>query len=228
MIYWVYLLTGILCEVAGTTGMRAFVYSNPALSQTSATVGIVISYFLVSRAVEKIPMSIAYAIWSGLGTGGVSLLSWFFFREAHAPAQNTRTLSCHCGHALHQPGQKRTGEGKVTIPDISLRQELIIAILWLFGAVATDMVAISALVLSHGFRRWKWALLSIAAIFLSFFCMRRVVLEIPLGVAYALWCVFGIFGTLAIGAFIFHQHISRQKQAGIVLLAIGVICMSLS
>ena len=67
----------------------------------------------------------------------------------------------------------------MTIPDISLRQELIIAILWLFGAVATDMVAISALVLSHGFRRWKWALLSIAAIFLSFFCMRRVVLEIP-------------------------------------------------
>lgn len=85
MIYWVYLLTGILCEVAGTTGMRAFVYSNPALSQTSATVGIVISYFLVSRAVEKIPMSIAYAIWSGLGTGGVSLLSWFFFREAMPP-----------------------------------------------------------------------------------------------------------------------------------------------
>ena len=116
----------------------------------------------------------------------------------------------------------------MTIPDISLRQELIIAILWLFGAVATDMVAISALVLSHGFRRWKWALLSISAIFLSFFCMRRVVLEIPLGVAYALWCVFGILGTLAIGAFIFHQHISRQKQAGIVLLAIGVICMSLS
>ena len=78
-------ILGILCEVAGTTGMRAFVYSNPALSQTSATVGIVISYFLVSRAVEKIPMSIAYAIWSGLGTGGVSLLSWFFFREAMPP-----------------------------------------------------------------------------------------------------------------------------------------------
>ena len=224
MIYWVYLLTGILCEVAGTTGMRAFVYSNPALSQTSATVGIVISYFLVSRAVEKIPMShMVRARNRGRLSSQLVLL-----QGGHAPAQNTRTLSCHCGHALHQPGQKRTGEGKVTIPDISLRQELIIAILWLFGAVATDMVAISALVLSHGFRRWKWALLSIAAIFLSFFCMRRVVLEIPLGVAYALWCVFGIFGTLAIGAFIFHQHISRQKQAGIVLLAIGVICMSLS
>ena len=27
----------------------------------------------------------AYAIWSGLGTGGVSLLSWFFFREAMPP-----------------------------------------------------------------------------------------------------------------------------------------------
>ena len=52
--------------------------------------------------------------------------------------------------------------------------------------------------------------------------------DIPLGVAYALWCVFGIFGTLVIGFLAFHQKISRRKRIGIVLLTIGIVCMSLA
>lgn len=83
--HWIYLFAGILSEVAGTTGMRALVFSHPMLSQASATIGIVISYFCVSRAVEKIPMGIAYAIWSGVGTGAISLLSVFFFSEIMPP-----------------------------------------------------------------------------------------------------------------------------------------------
>ena len=83
--YWIFLFAGILCEVLGTTGMRALVFSHPMSSQASATIGIVISYFCVSRAVEKIPMGLAYAIWSGLGTGGVSFLSFLLFGEAMPP-----------------------------------------------------------------------------------------------------------------------------------------------
>ena len=65
--YWIFLFAGILCEILGIMGMRALVFSHPMSSQASATIGIVISYFCVSRAVEKIPMGLAYAIWSGLG-----------------------------------------------------------------------------------------------------------------------------------------------------------------
>ena len=83
--YWIFLFAGILCEVLGTTGMRALVFSHPMSSQASATIGIVISYFCVSRAVEKIPMGLAYAIWSGLGTGGVYFLSFLLFGEAMPP-----------------------------------------------------------------------------------------------------------------------------------------------
>ena len=78
---WFYLFAGIFCEVAGTTGMRALLYASPELSQASATAGIVASYFLVSRAVERIPMGLAYAIWSGVGTAGVCLLSYLLFQE---------------------------------------------------------------------------------------------------------------------------------------------------
>ncbi len=82
---WLFLFLGIVSEVTGTTGMRALVFSHPMLSQTVATLGIVASYFCVSRSVEKIPMGVAYAIWSGVGTGSVSLLSVLFFAEAMPP-----------------------------------------------------------------------------------------------------------------------------------------------
>lgn len=111
---------------------------------------------------------------------------------------------------------------------LGISDAMAIACAWLFWAVATDMVAIYALVRSRGFRAPAWALLSLVMIFLSFMGIRRVVLVIPLGVTYALWCVFGIFGTIAIGRIAFHQTISRRKGVGIVLLTLGIVCMSMA
>lgn len=82
---WIFLFLGTFFEVAGTTGMRALLFSHPMLSQTSATLGIIIAYFCVSRSVETIPMAVAYAIWSGAGIGGTSLLSALLFAEAMPP-----------------------------------------------------------------------------------------------------------------------------------------------
>lgn len=82
---WLLLFIGIAFEVAGTTGMRALAASDPAWSLASATVGIVISYFFASRAMETIPVGLAYAVWSGVGLAGISLLSWLLFAEAMPP-----------------------------------------------------------------------------------------------------------------------------------------------
>lgn len=105
---------------------------------------------------------------------------------------------------------------------------MLYALLWLFGAVATDMVAIYALVRSNGFRKIWFALLSIGAISLSFFCLRFSVLVIPLAVAYALWCVFGIFGTLLLSRIFFRQTLSKAQFKAVLILTLGVLCMSLS
>lgn len=82
---WLLLFIGIAFEVAGTTGMRALAASEPAWSLASATVGIVISYFFALRAMESIPVGLAYAVWSGVGLAGISLLSWLLFAKAMPP-----------------------------------------------------------------------------------------------------------------------------------------------
>lgn len=82
---WLMLMIGIVFEVAGTTLMRHFAESSPPLSLTCATTGIIFSYFLVSRSMEVLPMGITYSVWSGVGLGCISLLSWFFFNEAMPP-----------------------------------------------------------------------------------------------------------------------------------------------
>lgn len=112
--------------------------------------------------------------------------------------------------------------------DDMLFSPLAAAILWLLGAVLTDMAAIYALVRSRGFRQPGFAAMSIAAIGLSFFCLRHSVLVIPLAVAYALWCVFGIFGTLLMGRLVFGQKLTRAQLKGVLLLTIGVILMSIA
>ncbi len=82
MIYWLFLLAGIITEITGTTLMRALVFGNPIYAQLAATVGISLSYYFVAKAVVKIPVAISYAVWSGVGLGGIALSSFLFFDEA--------------------------------------------------------------------------------------------------------------------------------------------------
>lgn len=85
MIYWIYLSIGIFTEIIGTTAMRALIHDNPILAQGVATVGISFSYYFVSKAVIKIPLSISYAVWSGVGLSGIALLSMLLFDEPMPP-----------------------------------------------------------------------------------------------------------------------------------------------
>lgn len=79
---WILLFIAIAVEISSTTGMKALAADHPAWSLAVATIGITISYFFASRAMEKMPVGLAYAVWSGVGIAGVSVLSWFFFAEA--------------------------------------------------------------------------------------------------------------------------------------------------
>lgn len=80
--YWLFLFLAIALELIGTSLMKI---SN-GLTRLIPSVGMFIAYFLCfsifSLALKKIDVSIAYAVWSGVGITVISILGVAFFKES--------------------------------------------------------------------------------------------------------------------------------------------------
>jgi len=79
---WIYLLIAVGCEIVWASSLKATEgYSQLLPSIFNASVLTVNIYFL-SRAVQTLPVAIAYPIWTGLGGAGVALVAVLFFHES--------------------------------------------------------------------------------------------------------------------------------------------------
>ena len=78
---WVYLFLAIFFELVGTTSMKL---SN-GMSKIVPTIGMFVSYFLclsiLSLALKKIDISVAYAIWAAVGIVIISIIGIVLFKE---------------------------------------------------------------------------------------------------------------------------------------------------
>jgi small multidrug resistance pump len=80
-ISWILLFIAIILEVSGTLSMK--------LSEGFTKLGPVIAMFifyglglsLMALALKKIDISVAYAIWSGLGTALIAIIGMMWFQE---------------------------------------------------------------------------------------------------------------------------------------------------
>ena len=80
------LLLAILSEVVGTVALKAsegFARLGPSVL---VVVGYGLSLVLLALALRQIPLGIAYAIWSGLGTAGAVVAGVLLWRESLGPA----------------------------------------------------------------------------------------------------------------------------------------------
>ena len=77
----VFLATAILSEVFGTTSLKlAGGFDRPWFCVTTLLC-YVLSFFSFSFALKGIPISLTYALWSGLGTTLIALIGFFLFKE---------------------------------------------------------------------------------------------------------------------------------------------------
>ncbi len=81
MASWIYLVVAILFEVAGTTSMKF----SEGFSRLTPTILIFVFYALslsiLTLALKHINISVAYAIWSGMGTALIAIIGFVLFRE---------------------------------------------------------------------------------------------------------------------------------------------------
>lgn len=79
--HWVLLLLAILAEVAGTLSMKLSEGFSKIIPSISLIIFYVLSLSLLNFSLKGIEVSIAYAIWSGVGTALVVVIGVFFFSE---------------------------------------------------------------------------------------------------------------------------------------------------
>ncbi|MDQ3913013.1 MAG: multidrug efflux SMR transporter [Actinomycetota bacterium] len=79
---WVLLIVAILLEVAGTTNMKL----SEGFSKLGPSVLVLFFYALsiiaLTFAVNRLDVSVAYAVWSGMGTALVAIIGLWFFQES--------------------------------------------------------------------------------------------------------------------------------------------------
>ncbi|WP_047864788.1 DMT family transporter [Rubrobacter aplysinae] len=78
---WLYLVAAILAEVAGTTSMKL----SEGFTRLGPSVAIFLLYgvafVLLTLALKSFDVSVAYAVWAGLGVALISLVGVLYFQE---------------------------------------------------------------------------------------------------------------------------------------------------
>ena len=76
------LVVAIAIEVVATALLpKADGFTDPAWSAI-VVAGYVVSIWLLTLVVRDMPVSIAYAVWSGLGTAAITVVGWLLLGES--------------------------------------------------------------------------------------------------------------------------------------------------
>ena len=76
-----FLLIAIFCEVAGTMLLPVSQNFTKVVPTFCLTVFYLISFYLMTFVMDKLPIAIVYATWSGLGVFTIAILSYIFFSQ---------------------------------------------------------------------------------------------------------------------------------------------------
>lgn len=78
---YLYLAIAIVCEVIGTSALKAtegFTRVGPSIV---VVVGYGLAFYFLSLTLKTVPVGVAYAIWSGAGVALITLIGWLVFEQ---------------------------------------------------------------------------------------------------------------------------------------------------
>jgi small multidrug resistance pump len=82
---YVYLAIAICSEVVGTLALRFARGFTAPLPSLVVVTGYVLAFSMLSLVLRTIPVGVAYAIWSGVGTAVVAIAGAVLFHERLSP-----------------------------------------------------------------------------------------------------------------------------------------------
>ncbi|GAB4009303.1 DMT family transporter [Nocardioides ultimimeridianus] len=85
MFAWMLLLTAIGVEVSASAALSRTEGFRDPFWTVLVVGGYVLSIWMLTVVVKQLPISIAYAVWAGLGTAGIALVGVLFLGERLDP-----------------------------------------------------------------------------------------------------------------------------------------------
>ena len=82
MQHWILLATAIVLEVAGTTSMKLSDGLSRLIPSVLVFVFYAASFVAFSIALKRLEVSVAYAIWAGIGTAAIAVIGILYFSES--------------------------------------------------------------------------------------------------------------------------------------------------
>lgn len=87
---WIYVVFAALFEIVGVTGLKKLSQKRNILNLMILLSGFAASFTLLYRSFQHLDISVAYAVWTGLGTASAVFINMLFFGE---PKSRQRVLS---------------------------------------------------------------------------------------------------------------------------------------
>ena len=81
---YLFLIGAIFCEVAGTMLLPASQNFTKLIPKISLAIFYLTAFYLLTFVVNKLPIAIVYATWSGLGIFTIAILGYIFFKQSLA------------------------------------------------------------------------------------------------------------------------------------------------
>ena len=81
---YIFLIAAIFCEVAGTMLLPISQNFTKFIPTVALSVFYLTAFYLLTFVVNKLPIAIVYATWSGLGIFTIAILGYIFFKQTLA------------------------------------------------------------------------------------------------------------------------------------------------
>lgn len=95
--HWVFLFAAGIFEVVWAVSLKFTEGFTKLLPSVITVAGTICSFVLLAMAMKKLPLSVSYAIWTGIGTVGTVLVGIFYFHETFSIAHIICVAMIICG-----------------------------------------------------------------------------------------------------------------------------------
>ncbi|WP_199636081.1 multidrug/spermidine efflux SMR transporter subunit MdtJ [Serratia sp. PAMC26656] len=107
MIYWIFLGLAIVAEIIGTLSMKYASISGGMTGHIVMYVMITASYVMLSLAIKRVALGVAYALWEGIGILFITLFSVLWFDEPISALKVLGLVTLIAGILLVKSGTRK-------------------------------------------------------------------------------------------------------------------------